>query len=68
MILSGPISARKLLKFLRSKGFLDVHQRGSHVILKHPISRKRISIPIHGSRDIPKPLVRKILREAGLGR
>jgi predicted RNA binding protein YcfA (HicA-like mRNA interferase family) len=66
MILSGPISARKLLKFLRGKGFLDVHQRGSHVILRHPLTRRRISIPFHGSKDIPKPLAQKILREAGL--
>ena len=66
MILTGPVSARKLLKFLRGKGFLDVHQRGSHSILRDPVSRKRISVPVHGSKDIPKPLVRKILREAGL--
>jgi predicted RNA binding protein YcfA (HicA-like mRNA interferase family) len=62
----GPLKPRKLIQALLRAGFYEVHRRGSHVILKHPVSMKRISIPFHGGRDIPNPLVRKILREAGL--
>lgn len=36
----SPISAKELIKILEKQGFEVVHQKGSHVRLKHPDDRK----------------------------
>ena len=62
----GALKPRELLMALGRAGYFQVHQRGSHVILKHPHTKIRISVPFHGGKDLPRPVVKKILREAGL--
>ncbi|WP_163329306.1 type II toxin-antitoxin system HicA family toxin [Desulfurobacterium thermolithotrophum] len=52
----------ELIKILESMGFKKVRQRGSHVRLKHDDGRVT-TVPIHKGRDIPKGLLRKIIRE-----
>lgn len=39
-------TARELLRFLRKKGYKDVRQAGSHLILEHP-DRSMLVIPLH---------------------
>lgn len=43
-------------------GFVIIRIQGSHVRLKHPDGRLT-TIPVHGKEDIPKGLLRKIIRE-----
>jgi predicted RNA binding protein YcfA (HicA-like mRNA interferase family) len=46
---------------------LDVHEsHGSHVQMKHPTKPGRITAPYHSRFDIPKHVVRSIIRQAGL--
>jgi len=52
----------ELIKILESMGFKKVRQKGSHVRLKHDDGRVT-TVPIHKGRDIPKGLLRKIIRE-----
>lgn len=47
----NPISARKLVQKLKTIGFLETHQRGSHLYLE--MEDKIVTVPIHGSKDIP---------------
>jgi len=56
------ISGKELLIFLKSIGFEVVRIKGSHHRLKHPDGRIT-TIPIHGNKDLPKGLLRKIIRE-----
>jgi len=60
------ITAKKLLRVLAAHGFEQVRQSGSHVVLKHADGR-RTTVPVHGSRDLGKGLLRQILRDTGLG-
>lgn len=56
------IKGLELKKFCESLGFNVTRQRGSHLRMKHGDGRVT-SIPIHSGKDIPKGLLRKIIRE-----
>lgn len=63
----SPIRARELIRILEGLGFEKVHQKGSHVRIRHPDGR-RSSIPIHSGEKVGKGLLRKILRDVNLSR
>ncbi|NJM14991.1 MAG: type II toxin-antitoxin system HicA family toxin [Bacteroidales bacterium] len=56
------ISGKALLKFLQTFGFVVVRINGSHHRLKHPDGRVT-TVPVHKNQDLPKGLLRKIIRE-----
>jgi predicted RNA binding protein YcfA (HicA-like mRNA interferase family) len=56
------ISGKDFIKFLISIGFSVVRINGSHHRLKHPDGRIT-TIPVHKNQDLPKGLIRKIIRE-----
>jgi len=43
-----PISARKLIKILREKGFTLSRQKGSHQIWKNSKTGATVPVPLHG--------------------
>jgi predicted RNA binding protein YcfA (HicA-like mRNA interferase family) len=48
-------------------GFYVDHQSGSHAQLRHPIrTHLRVTVPRHDRFDIPRPVLRSILRQAEL--
>ncbi len=61
------LTPKKLLAFLKKEGFIEDHQSGSHLVLYHPLARKRAILPIH-QRDLPKGTIFAILKEAGYSR
>lgn len=56
------IKGRELVKFLESMSFKVTRTKGSHVRLRSEDGRVT-TVPVHGNRDIPKGLLRKIIRE-----
>jgi len=56
------ISGKEFIKFLLSIGFILVRVNGSHHRLKHPDGRIT-TVPVHKKEDLPKGLLRKIIRE-----
>ncbi len=56
------IKGRELVKFLESIGFKVIRTKGSHVRLRSEDGRVT-TVPVHGNKDIPKGLLRKIIRE-----
>ncbi len=52
----------ELIKLLEALGFERIRQKGLHVRLRHEDGRV-ITVPVHKGRDIPKGLLRKIVRE-----
>lgn len=63
----SPIRARELIRILERLGFENVHQKGSHVRMRHQDGR-RTSVPIHSGEKVGKGLLRKILRDVNLQR
>jgi len=61
-----PISSKQVLKKLKRAGFIEIHQRGSHLTLKNEQRNKFVTVPVH-NRDIPiGTLYNIIVRQAEL--
>jgi len=58
------LTARDLVRFLNSQGFVEDRQSGSHLTLWHDSRQVAVTIPIH-SGDIGRGLATKILKDAG---
>ena len=56
------IKGKELIKFLESIGFVVTRTKGSHVRM-HSEDGRATTVPLHGNQDIPKGLLRKIIRE-----
>ncbi len=55
-------NGKELIKFLEYLGFEVTRTKGSHYRLKSNDGRAT-SVPVHGNKEIPKGLLRKIIRE-----
>ena len=60
------MKARESLKILKADGWYEVEQRGSHVQLKHPSKPGKVTVAVHGSKDIPIGTAKQIMKQAGL--
>ncbi len=56
------ISGKNFIVFLELLGFKVVRINGSHHRLKHPDGRIT-TVPVHKNEDLPKGLMRKIIRD-----
>lgn len=56
------VSGKDLIKTLIKNGFVIVRTKGSHHRLKHADGRVT-TIPLPKNQDLPKGLLRKIIRE-----
>ncbi len=45
------LPARKVIQKLKKAGFVETHQRGSHLYLAY--ENKIVTVQVHGSKDIP---------------
>lgn len=60
------VTGREVVRALERAGFVVDRQRGSHVILIHPQSRRRVSIPIHAGQTVKLGTLKGILDDADL--
>lgn len=59
------LKPREVLRALQRAGFVTRHQTGSHVQPRHPEkSHLRVTVPRHDRFDLPRPVLRSILRQA----
>jgi predicted RNA binding protein YcfA (HicA-like mRNA interferase family) len=56
------VSGKELVKILQRQGFSLVRIKGSHHRLVH-VDGRATTVPVHKSDEIPKGLLRKIIRE-----
>ena len=59
------LKARELVQFLKSQGFVEDSQTGSHLTLWHEERKVAVTVPVHTSTDIGRGLAHRILRDAG---
>ena len=60
------ISGRKFAKLLERKGWKLMRVNGSHHIYCKPGVPARISVPIHGSKDLKIGMLRHFMKQASL--
>ncbi|KPL08646.1 hypothetical protein AMJ85_08300 [candidate division BRC1 bacterium SM23_51] len=59
------VTARDLVSFLKSKGFVEDRQSGSHLTLWHEEREVSVTIPMHTGCDIGRGLATRVLKDAG---
>jgi predicted RNA binding protein YcfA (HicA-like mRNA interferase family) len=59
------VTARDLVRFLKSQGFEEERQAGSHLTLWHPGRRTTVTVPVHTGVDLGRGLAVRILKDAG---
>ena len=59
------VTARDLARFLKSQGFVEDRQSGSHLTLWHEARKIAVTIPVHTGCDVGRSLAVKILKHAG---
>jgi len=58
------MTGREVIKLLEKNGWLLDRIRGSHhIMIKED---KTLSVPVHGSKDMGKGLLNKLLKEGGV--
>jgi predicted RNA binding protein YcfA (HicA-like mRNA interferase family) len=61
------LNGQQIIKALQRDGFELVRVSGSHYMLRKPgKSLCKVSVPVHGSQDLPPGTVRSIIKQAGL--
>jgi predicted RNA binding protein YcfA (HicA-like mRNA interferase family) len=56
------LTGKEFVKFLETIGFFQTRQKGSHIRL-HCMDGRVTTIPVHSNKELPKGLLRKIIRE-----
>ena len=59
------LTATELERMLFGLGFIKVRQKGSHAFYRH-VDGRTTTIPHHSGENLPRPLLRAILREIRL--
>lgn len=59
------VTAKELVRFVKSQGFVEDRQSGSHLTLWHDERRVSVTIPLHTGTDLGRGLVIRILKDAG---
>jgi predicted RNA binding protein YcfA (HicA-like mRNA interferase family) len=58
---------RQVKRNLEADGWKALKQKGtSHVQFKHPTKKGKVTVPNHGSKDIPPGTLNAIMKQAGL--
>ncbi|NEX93711.1 type II toxin-antitoxin system HicA family toxin [Caulobacter sp. 17J65-9] len=60
------MKAADVITSLEGAGWVEVRQAGSHKQFKHPTNPNVVTVPVHGSRDLPIGTLKSIERKSGL--
>jgi predicted RNA binding protein YcfA (HicA-like mRNA interferase family) len=58
--------AQDVIRMLQASGWIEVPGKGSHRNFRHPQKPGKVTVPLHGSRDLSIGVVRSIEKQAGL--
>lgn len=59
-------SSKDIIKIIEADGWYRIKSNaGSHQQFKHPTKKGRVTVP-HPKKDLPKPTIDSIMKQAGL--
>jgi predicted RNA binding protein YcfA (HicA-like mRNA interferase family) len=61
-------SGREVCQILEQHGFLQVRQRGSHIIMQQRTEDSTITVPVPDYEEVRVGTLRSIIRQSGLPR
>jgi mRNA interferase HicA len=53
-------------KLLRQNGWIEIRQKGSHVVMNRPPEKLNIIVPYHAGKEVRKGLLQSILKKANI--
>ena len=59
------LTPQKVIRILKSQGFVLDRTKGSHHVFYHPESKRRAIVPVH-QKDLPVGTLTEILKQAGI--
>ncbi|WP_392531443.1 type II toxin-antitoxin system HicA family toxin [Nostoc sp. C117] len=62
------LSASEVCRILEENGFVQVRQRGSHIIIQMQTEDSTITVPIPNYEELRVGTLRSIIRQSGLAR
>jgi predicted RNA binding protein YcfA (HicA-like mRNA interferase family) len=60
------MSSYELIRLLQKDGWIKENQKGSHAQFVHPVKKGKVTVPVHGKKDIPIGTLKAIMKQAGL--
>jgi predicted RNA binding protein YcfA (HicA-like mRNA interferase family) len=60
------MNSRQIISAIEAEGWYEVAQKGSHKQFRHPTRKGKTTIPVHGSKDVPLPVVKSIEKQSGV--
>lgn len=60
------MKSNELIKIIKTAGWVEIRQTGSHKIFVHKNFNYSLPVPSHGSKEVPKGTLISILKKAGL--
>ena len=58
------MKSSELLRLLKKDGWYKIRQKGSHIIMAHPVKSNTIPVPFHASKEMKKGMLKTILKLA----
>jgi len=62
------LSGREVCSILAEHGFVQVRQRGSHIVMQLRLSNTTITVPVPNHRELDRGTLRGIVRQSKLDR
>jgi predicted RNA binding protein YcfA (HicA-like mRNA interferase family) len=56
----------ELFRLLKKDGWIEIRQKDSHVIMKHPVKEEQLTVPYHAGKEVKKGLLTAILKQANI--
>lgn len=61
-----PLSGKEVCDILMRHGFIQVRQRGSHIIMQKLDGGRTITVPVPNHKELRAGTLRSIVRQSGL--
>ncbi|HEY3761008.1 MAG TPA: type II toxin-antitoxin system HicA family toxin [Verrucomicrobiae bacterium] len=62
------LSGRAVCAILSKNGFVQVRQRGSHIVMQRHLQQTTITVPVPNHRELDRGTLRGIIRQSQLAR
>ncbi len=63
-----PFSGKDVCQILMKHGFVQVRQRGSHIIMQKQVKNSTITVPVPNHKELRTGTLRSIIRQSGLNK
>ena len=60
------IKYSELFRILKKDGWIEIRQKGSHVIMMHPTKNEQLTVPYHSGKEVKKGMLTAILKQANI--